>query len=88
MAPLFLFLLIGIGLGIGTGLIRHEDWIGTIADLEMATLGAIAGGMTFVLTGNRIDDWLGAFVVSLLTALVFLGLLKRIIYREPAHRHS
>ena len=87
MAPIFWFLIIGIVLGLATGFFKHEDWIGFVADVEMGLLGAIAGGMAFVLIGGHLNDMAGAVVAALLTAGVFLSLLKRVIYREPTHHH-
>jgi uncharacterized membrane protein YeaQ/YmgE (transglycosylase-associated protein family) len=87
MAPLFWFLIIGVVLGLATGIIKHEDWIGFVADVEMGLLGAIVGGMSFILIGHHLDDVVGAIIAAMLTAAVFLSMLKRVIYREPTHHH-
>lgn len=87
MAPLFWFLFVGIILGVSMGLIKHKDWIDFFADIEMGLLGAITGGVAFLLIGRHPDDVMGAVVASLLTAVLFLGLLKRVIYREPKLHH-
>ncbi len=83
MAPLFWFLFIGLGLGLATGFLKHDDWLDRIADLEIGLLGAIIGGMTFVLTGNHMQDPLGFMAVALVSALMLMALLKRLISREP-----
>ena len=83
MAPLFWFLFIGLILGLSFGGFKHEDWLDRIADVEMGLLGSIIGGMTFLLTGDHFRDTVGGALVAVVTALVFLGLLKPIISREP-----
>jgi uncharacterized membrane protein YeaQ/YmgE (transglycosylase-associated protein family) len=87
MAPLFWFLFIGLVLGLATGLIKHKDWIDFFADIEMGLLGAITGGVAFLLIVGNSDDVMGAALASSLTAVLFLGLLKRVVYREPKLHH-
>ncbi len=87
MAPLFWFLFIGLILGLSIGGFKHEDWLDRIADVEMGLLGSMIGGMVFILTGNHFNDTVGAGAVAVVTALLFLGLLKRVIYREPKLHH-
>jgi len=88
MTPFFLFLFIGIILGLATGLIKHEDWIGFVADVEMGSLGAIMGGMAFVLITHQMENVaVEGLVISFFTALVFLVLVKRLIYTEPKEAH-
>ena len=82
MAPLFLFLLVGIILGILTAFYRHETWLGFFADLELGIIGAIVGGMAFVLISNQVGDFVGAGIVSLVTALISLFWFGR-LYKDP-----
>ena len=86
MASFFFFLFIGLALGFSTGLLRHEDWMGVLADVEMSVIGAIGGGMAFVLMMG-LGNVKGAVAVSLLGSLVFLILLKRLIYVDPKPAH-
>lgn len=88
MAPFFLFLFIGIILGFATGAVKHDDWIDFVADVETSLLGAIIGGMTFVVLGSHMsNDIAGSALVSLLTAVVFLGVLRRFVGRGPMPMH-
>jgi uncharacterized membrane protein YeaQ/YmgE (transglycosylase-associated protein family) len=87
MALFFLFLFIGIILGLATGVIKHEDWIGVVGDVETSMIGAITGGTVFILLGYSMEDWFGALMVSFLTAVVFMGLMKRFINRGPTPVH-
>jgi uncharacterized membrane protein YeaQ/YmgE (transglycosylase-associated protein family) len=88
MAPFFLFLFIGIALGFATGVIKHDDWIDFVADVETSLIGAIIGGMSFVMIGHHLNDGLGeALVTSLVTALVFMGVLRRFVGRGPMPQH-
>ncbi|HJT23515.1 MAG TPA: hypothetical protein VJ873_03010, partial [bacterium] len=89
MAPFFLFLFIGLALGFVTGAIKHDDWIDFVADVETSLLGAIIGGMTFVVLGKHMSNDIGGSVlVSLVTAVIFWGVLRRFVGRGsmPAHR--
>ena len=89
MAPFFLFLFIGIGLGFVTGALKHDDWIDFVADVETSLLGAIIGGMTFVVMGSHLNnDFLSAAAISLGTGLVFLGVLRGFVGHGamPVHR--
>lgn len=89
MAPFFLFLFIGIILGFATGFIKHEDWIDFVADVETSLIGAIVGGMTFVVMGHHVADNLGvAVLVSVVTAGVFLTALRTFVGhgQMPQHR--
>ena len=88
MAPFFLFLFIGIGLGFITGALKHDDWIDFVADVETSLLGAIIGGMTFVVMGSHLNnDYLTAFLISLATGLVFLGVLRHFVGKGPMPVH-
>lgn len=88
MAPFFLFLFIGIGLGFITGTLKHDDWIDFVADVETSLLGAIIGGMTFVVLGRHLNnDYLASFGISLVTSLVFLGVLRRFVGKGPMPVH-
>jgi hypothetical protein len=87
MAPLFLFLFVGIVLGLGMGLLKHEQWFDVLSDLEIGMLGAISGGMAFILIADKEDNWLGALAASLVAALLFLGLFKRVVSRGPTPLH-
>jgi len=84
MAPLFFFLFIGIFLVLATAFLRHETWLGFFADLELGVIGAIAGGMAFLLIGRQLGDVVGAVTVSLATALLFLFWLGR-LYKDQRH---
>ncbi len=88
MASFFLFLLVGIGLGFIAGAMKHDDWIDFVADIETSLLGAIIGGMTFVVAGHHVgNDLAGCLLVSLVTALVFLGILRRFVGKGPMPVH-
>ena len=81
MASLFLFIFVGIALGLGTGLVKHEDWIGFVADIELSILGALAGGMAFVLLTRSPESSLAGFAVSLAAGILLLAVMKP-LYRD------
>lgn len=88
MAPFFLFLFIGFALGFATGAVKHDDWIDFVADVETSLLGAIIGGMTFVVLGSHLNnDFAGSVLASVVTAVVFLGVLRRFVGRGPMPMH-
>lgn len=88
MAPFFLFLFIGLALGFATGAVKHDDWIDFLADVETSLIGAIIGGMTFVIVGSHVsNDIVGSVLVSVLTAVIFLGVLRRFVGRGPMPMH-
>ena len=88
MAPFFLFLFVGIGLGFVTGALKHDDWIDFVADVETSILGAIIGGMTFVVLGHHMsNDIAGSVLISLGTAVIFMGVLRRFVGKGPMPMH-
>jgi uncharacterized membrane protein YeaQ/YmgE (transglycosylase-associated protein family) len=90
MAPLFLFLFVGIILGLATAFIRHETWLGFFADLELGIIGAVVGGMAFVLVTRQLGIVPGGLLVSLATAVLSLTLLGK-LYKDqrniPRNEH-
>lgn len=89
MAPFFLFLFIGIGLGFVTGAIKHDDWIDFVADVETSLLGAIIGGMTFVVLGRHMsNDLIGSALISVGAAVVFLAVLRTFVGRGAVPHHG
>ena len=81
MAPFFLFLFVGILLGLATAFLRHETWLGFFADLELGIIGAVVGGMAFVLITRQLGIVPGDLVVSLVTAVLSLTLLGK-LYKD------
>jgi uncharacterized membrane protein YeaQ/YmgE (transglycosylase-associated protein family) len=81
---LLYFLLIGMFIGWLAGIIVKGRGFGVVADIFIGVVGAYIGGLLSGLLGIMPDTALGALLMSVLGAVVFLAIIKAIHNTAPA----
>lgn len=72
------FLLIGLFVGWLAGVLVRGRGYGVLADIVIGMVGAVIGGLVFGLIGIFPGSTIGALLLSVIGAVIFLGVIRAV----------